>query len=156
MSRGMIYQVSATPTISAASIYASGDAVGGLMTFSNALIPYSKSGLLQSIVISDLAKQSGALSLILFKANPSATTFTDNAALDIDDSDIAKVIGAIPIAAADYVALNDSAFATVRNVGLGLSVDSEVSTLYGALITTGTPTYAAVSDLTVNLFIRQD
>lgn len=156
MSRGMIYQVSATPTISAASIYASGDAVGGLMTFSNALIKYSKSGLLQSVVISDLAKQSAALSLVIFKDNPSSTTITDNAALDIADGDITKIIGAVPVVAGDYVALNDSSFATVRNVGLALSVDTEVSTLYGVLITTGTPTYAAVSDLTVNLFIRQD
>lgn len=156
MPRGMIYQVAATPTVSAASIYASGDAVGGLMTFSNALIKYSKSGLLQSVVVSDLAKQSAALSLILFKENPSATTVTDNAALDIADADITKIIGSVPVAAADYVALNDSSVATVRNVGLGLSVDSEVSTLYGVLVTTGTPTYAAVSDITVNLFIRQD
>ena len=52
-------------------------------------------GILQSACIQDLSKQDGAIDVVFFDSNPSATTFTNNVALDINDADRPKIIGSV-------------------------------------------------------------
>jgi hypothetical protein len=117
--------------------YATLETVGALLTVNNA----PRSGILQSVVLADKDAQSAALDLVLFSANPTASTLTDNAALSVADADALKVIGHVRITAANYMALAASCVATVNNIGLAFALDG--STLYAALMTNGsTPTYA--------------
>ena len=155
--RGTVQKISATPVIDT-NIYGAGDNVGGLLTFSNAIIKYSKSAKLESVVVTDKSNQAGVLDLVFFSSNPTNSTLTNNAAMDVADADLSKIIGNVRIAAANYTVFNtnDNAVATVQTA-LPLFSDEDSWDIYGALVlTSGTPTYTSVSDLVVNLFIRQD
>jgi hypothetical protein len=150
--------VSATPTLDT-SAYASGDRVGTVMQFTNAMDDSSGTGTVVSITVLDKAAQSVALSLLLFNDLPTVAS-ADNAALDISDAEMAKCIGVIPIATGDYVSTASNSIATVRNVNLLIgAVRSEsnqtAKVIYGLLKSGGTPTYAA-SSLVVSLGIKQD
>lgn len=154
--------ISVTPTVSAGAAYASGDAVGGLMSFTGAAKPEIGTAMVGSVILQDLNKQDAELDLILFDSNPSATTFTDNAVLDIADADLARIIGVVTVAATDYADFNDSAVGFVscsvpfRTTATGSALDLTTQTLYGALVTRGAPTYNATTDVTVKLGVMLD
>lgn len=145
---------SATPSIST-SAYADGDLIGTKLTFTAALRSSGgASGALQSATLTDLAAQNAAIDLILFNADPTSTTFTDNAAFDIADADLSKVVARVAFTASDYFSFADNSVAQVDSLGLGLSGPSR--DLYGALVSRGTPTYATASDLTVRIAVWSD
>ena len=124
------------------NIYASGEGMGGKLTLSNAIRVAAGSGLLQSITIHDLSNQKGALDVIIFNADPSGTTFTNNAALDVADADLIKIIGYVSIYASDYISFADNAVATKS--GLAMPVDIAAGRdLYACVVSRGTPTYTA-------------
>lgn len=143
-----LISVSVTPTITAGA-YSAGDAVGGLMTFANA----GSGAMLKiiSVVVIDKGDQKAALNLFL--ASSSFTATADNDPINISDSDAAKSIGCISIATGDYVDVGGASVAT-KQVGFIGYVDSSDTSLYGQLITTGTPTYASTSDLIVQLVVE--
>jgi len=127
------------------------------MTFTNALVKASFSGLLRAAVIRDKDSEAGVLALTLFKANPTLSTFTDNSPIVIHDSDIAKIIGVVAFAAADYVAYSASSLATKLLTGLPIQLDEAGRDIYGSLhLISGTPTYTATSDISVSLGILQE
>lgn len=137
------------------NIYASGDLIGGLLTFANAARVAAGSGTIQGVVIGDLAKQDSAIDIVFFNANPDGTTFTDQAALDIADADIPKIIGVMKVLASDYSDFNDNSVATKAPFGLPFKLASGTS-IYACLVCRGTPTYASASDLTPKVKIYQD
>lgn len=130
-------------------INATGDNIGGKLTFDLSEIAGAPELVVRSAMIVDQAKQSIAADLILFSSNPTLTTFTTNVAQDIDDADMDKICGVISFVAGDYIALNDNSFAFKS--GLFVPVpdyrSSGISSLYGCLVTRGTPTYAAATDV---------
>jgi len=137
-----------TPTVTAGA-YSANEAVGGKLTFADAVDPGASPGaLLESVTILDLAKQDIQLDLVLFDRDFTATT--DNAAFDPSDADAAHIIGVVKVT--DYADFADSSVATKAGIGLPLKCASG-STIYGQLVTRGTPTYAAVTDITVTLGI---
>ena len=146
-----IQVVTITPTVSTSPAYTSGDAVGGKNTITLNVASGFK-GVLREIEIVDQAKQSAAIDLMFFKADPAATTFTDNAALDVADADLLNHCGTISVAAANYAALYDNSVATLSNQSLRLEANS--TSIYMVLITRGTPTYAATTDIQVTLTIE--
>lgn len=146
--------VSVTPTVSSGVAYTAGDAIGGLQTIAGAAVPEISSGVVHSIVITDLAKQSADIDVIIFSANPSATTFTDNAALDIADADLTKVICMIQVYT--HSALNDNGVSSAHGTGCVFKLAQNATTLYAALVARSTPTLASTSDITVRYGILQD
>lgn len=145
--------VSATPTVDT-NIYASGDLIGGKLTFSPAALTSLKaSGYIVSAYVTDKAAQAVDLELVVFRANPSGTTFTDQAAFDPADSDLASVAAAISLpSASTSFAWNDN---SVHFAG-SLALPVKGPTLYGALVSRGTPTFASSSDVTVYLCVSVD
>lgn len=123
--------------------YASGDLVGSKLTLSAAMRTNGGTGVLHSVVVQDLTKQDAALDIVIFDSDPSGTTFTDNAAFDVADVDLPKVLGTVAVAASDYVDFNDSSVATVKSVGLLVSGLNTSDDLYACVVSGGTPTYAA-------------
>jgi hypothetical protein len=127
------------------SIYADGDLVGGKMTLN-----MPQSGIIESIFLLDQAVQDAALDLVFFSKNPSNTTFTNNSALDLHDTDTLTILGVVRIAASDYVDFADNSLATIRGVGLAYVADGPV--LYACLLSNGaTPTYANAADLQLTI-----
>lgn len=148
--RGLVFRLTATPTISASAIYAQGDAVGGLLTFTGAA-RVSGAGLwLRQAVIIDLAQQLAPLDLVLF--DRTFTASSNNAVFDPSDADLANVLTVVPITTYSSFSDNSVGISPVLDLPLILSGTS----LFGQLIARSTPTYAATSDLTVALLVYQE
>ena len=126
-----------------AAAYATGDLVGGKLTLTS---PISNlGGMIQSVVITDLAKQSIAKDVVFFDTDPSGTTFTENSALDIDDTDLLNVIGIAPVN--NWFGFSDNSIGQALN----LAIPFQGGTLYAAIVERGAPTYASTSDLTIRV-----
>lgn len=150
--------VTVAPVVSTSPAYTSGDAVGGLQTIANAVRTSGRVSLqtagcfdagtavLQSVTVVENGSQKAALSIVLFSTNPSATTVTDNGALTINTADIAKIVGIVNIAAADYTTVGGASVAS-KIVSLQLPVAADTVTLYAIANTTSTPTYTLTSSL---------
>lgn len=152
--------VSASPTCDT-SVYATGELVGGLLTFSGALQTNAGTGYVVSVNMVDKAAQGVDFDVVLFGDNPSSTTFTDQVALDIADGDLAKVIAVVPLAGtASRFAFSDNSVHFSGSLALPIRTDltlaTRTGTVYGALVSRGTPTFAASTDVTIVLGISQD
>lgn len=143
----VLYDV--TPAITAGA-YSAGDVVGGLIT-----IPIKGAGgggTMRRIIVVDDANVKGDLKIYLFTDAP--TTIADNAAFAPTIADLKKLIGIVPVAAADYVTLNSNAVAIADDLGIDFFVPGE--NLYAYVVVDGIETYAAVTDLTIRFGFWQD
>lgn len=145
--------ISVTPTIDT-NIYASGDALGGLQTISGAGRVGIGSGIIHAVVVTDLDKEGADIDVIVFSGNPSATTVTNNAALDVDDADLVKIVCVIQVTSDSAFSDNGVSFAHGNNCVF--RADVATGTLYAIAVARGTPTYASASDLTFRYSVLQD
>lgn len=150
-------RLTATPQsvpVITAGAYSSGDALGGKLTFTDVTTDKAGHGSIQGVSLVDLAKQAIACDLVLFNADFTATT--DKTAFDPTDADLAaSFLGIVPIVAGDYSSFNDNCAAyKEKNIPFTLPVGT--TTLYGQLVTRGTPTYASTSDIKVRLHVLKD
>lgn len=154
-------RISVTPVAGTGVAYATGDMIGtGELTLTNAISKYAQGGcrtcVIESVTVKDLAKQSSAMDLLIFDEEPSATTFSNNDALDIDDADLPYLVGSIPVTANDYEAFNDNSMAVLFNLNKRLFCsDTESQNLYLVPVSRGTPTFVTASDLVITLGIRK-
>lgn len=149
---GYTLMIQTSPTITATS-YSAGQDIGGAISFSGATRLSAGSGVIQSVGISDKAKQSAAIDLIFFNAAPSAPT--DHATFNPSSSDIAKIIGIVSVTASNYSAFSANSTAFVGNIGLPFTLTSG-TTLNCVAVSRGTPTYASTSDLQISCGIAAD
>jgi len=146
-------EITQTPIITAGA-YAAGDAVGGLLTFANAVRAAGGQAVITKVVITDDAAQRVALDLVLFDRTFTATA--DNAPFDPSDADLANCIGYIDTAATDYANFVDNAVAAkLSGLRMPFPIALNGTSLFGQLVTRGAPTYAATDDLTVKLTIER-
>ena len=148
----------ATPTVDT-SAYATGDCIDGKLEFTVAtrgdpLQALGGSGIIESVVVTDRAKQDVALDLVLFDSDPASTTFTDNAALDIDDADLPNIVAVVNLLAADYDDFADNSVVQQTELAIPFVLDAG-TTLFGVLVARGAPTYVASTDLHVKIGILQ-
>lgn len=143
-------RVSQTPTVSTTPAYTAKDAVGGLLTFASVVQSDQKSGVLMNVTVIDASQQRPSLELVLF--DRTFTASTDNAVFDPSDADLANCIGVVAINS--WSDFNDNSIATVSGVSLPLVLNG--TSLYGQLVTRGTPTFVATSDITVIVTVLQD
>jgi hypothetical protein len=135
------------------SAYSAGDVVGGVLTFSNALNGLGQA-VIQSLTLRSKSVQTAGFKLYVFSANPSNTTWTDNAAPSLNAADLPSLLGVYSLTTAD----SGLGTMTIYNLdGIGktvevndLSVNTPARDLYGVIVTTGTPTLTTATDLTVN------
>lgn len=139
-----------TPTVSSGSVYASGDVVGGLLTYANVGASAGKPVRVVSVNIVDKGQQYADFDLVLFDVAP--TVAADNAAFDPTDAELSNCVGIIPVGAGHYTALFDNSVAHVDcDVTCVLTADD----LYGVLVARGTPTYTSTSDLVITVTTLQ-
>lgn len=135
--------------------YGSGDVLGDKCPIKiEAVRSQSDTGIIHSVIVQDLSNQSGAIDIVFFDSNPSSTTFTDNAALDINDADLPKVIGIVSVVAADYKSFADNAVATVKGIALPIKSLSSPN-LWIAVVSRDTKTYVA-DELSIAIGILLD
>ena len=94
-----------TPVIDT-NAYAAGDSVGAVTQLSSIVNADGFGGFIHSVTVIEAATttlQKERLDLIFFNSQPSASTFTNNAAISIAAADKDKVIGTLAIADTDYV-----------------------------------------------------
>lgn len=149
---GSTAKIAVTPTVTASSAYTTGNLVGGLMTFSSALLT-AGSGVLESISIRCKSVQTATFTFFLFDSNPTNSTWTNKSAPAINASDIPFLVGAYQLASYSS-GLGTHTIYTLN--GISQAISAGATTLYGVLTVTGTPTFASTSDITVVLGILQD
>lgn len=148
-----------TPAVDT-SAYATGEVVGGLLTFTDAVRPTTGAGILIAAGISDKSAQAQDLELVIFESSPSASTLTDQAAFDPADADISKIVAVISFGSGSRFAFSDNGFKYVGSLAYPVrarDASGLVSgTLYGVLVSRGTPTFAAASDVSVRIMVTSD
>ena len=137
--------ISVTPTVTAGA-YTNNDIVGGRLQFR--AVGEAK---LETVIVTDNAAQNVNYTLVLFRSVP--TDITDNNPFDIADADLDKIIQIIEIAAGTYrVAFTDNSIHFYDGLDLPIGSSESDGDVWGFLIaTSGPPTYAATSDITVVL-----
>ena len=136
------------------SAYASGDALhAGVIEFDKCFQYGSKTGRVVGACLTDLDNKNTDLTVCLFSGDLPNTTVTINAALDIHDTDLLKLLGTFKISSADYDGFADNTQATKE---LSIPVVSENSSLFVILKSRDTDTWTTTTALTLTLFIEQD
>jgi hypothetical protein len=149
-----MYDVVQVDPVVTAGAYSTLDQVGGLLVFPDT----GKNGSIKNAMVIDLAKQDVDYTLFLFDDDPrdpsSGPTAVpaDNAVFDIPDAILKNCCAVVPITNAKLS--NDSGI--IDSGTLDIPYRAHKGTLYGLLMVTGTPTYAATTDVRVKLGIHKD
>ena len=149
-----VVEITQTPTITAGA-YTAGDALGGLLTFANAVRAAGRGAVITKVVIIDTANQEAPVDLVLF--NQTFTPTADNAAFNPSDADLANCIGYIDVAATDYSSFNQDNAVAAKSSGLGMPFPIVLvgTSLFGQMVVRDAPTYAATDDLIIKLTIER-
>lgn len=147
----VVQAFTAAPTVTASSAYASGNAVGGLLTITS--VP--NSGTIQNVTLDFKSAQTAAFDVLFFNANPTNSTFTDKSPVAVAVADFATLMA--PAQVATCVNTGTTSVCFLNNIAHAYSLPAAGSTLYAVIVTRGTPTFTATSDvsLRVNIFPDQ-
>ena len=149
------FQLETTLSINAtAAAYAAGDLLGPLITLSGPCRAPGLGGVIQNVSVTDLAKQNASLDIVIFNQEPTSTTFTDNAALDIGDVDLLKIACVAHIS--DWSSFGDNSYGQDHNFNAQFKLSSTVNTIYACLVARSAATYTTNADLTLKLNISSD
>lgn len=149
--RSLAKKFTANPTIST-SAYVAGYCVGGLLTFTTVNRASAGSILIQSASLTDKSKQSAVIDLIVFDTNPTNSTFTDHAALNIVAADLPFIAGVVTFGGWS----NFSATGVSSIPSIGLEVNVAATSLYAVMCVRTAPTFAGTTDLALKLNVLQD
>ena len=137
--------ISQTPTVTA-GIYTANDAVGGLLTFANAARVSGGGGVLKDVIIIDDNGQDAIMELWLF--DTTITAMADNAPWAPSEADLRKLVG---IASTGDGAWRAAGTPSSNLIEVSQRYDCVATTLYGQLVTRGTPTFANTDDVTIRI-----
>lgn len=142
--------ISQTPTVTAGA-YSAGDAVGGLLTFANAARFTGAGGILTDVLIVDDAGQDVEMELWLFKET--FTAISDNDAWAPSEADLENLVAVVNTADDTWRAAGTP---SIVHHECTIRYDLTGTSLFGQLVTRGTPTFAATDDVTVKIKLLQD
>jgi len=143
---GWGFDVTQAPTVTNGA-YSAGDIVGGLLTFGSVAQYDAQPLVVTGVQIISKAAVTPAWTLILFSADPSSTTKTDNAAYSLNTADAFKVVATIPVTTIyDHGTPN-----SWRAEGLGIVVAPTARALYGLLIDGTGVTLTSTGDIQVRV-----
>lgn len=140
------FNASLTPAVTSGA-YVANDIMGGLLSFPVGRLPTSPVLITGGMVVCKAAV-APALKLMLFNADPTSTTKTDNAAYSLNAADAFKLIGVIDFGATwiDHGTPN-----SVSVTGLQIVGTPTASIVYGLLIDGTGVTLTSTSDIQVTL-----
>lgn len=134
------------PSVTAGSAYASGNVVGSLLTFTACARLGVGSGLLQSLIMTTQSAQTGQFDVLLFRDNPSASTFTDKTALSVNTADLDKLFGFVTLTAPE--SLGTPSMYQAQQLAMPFQCASG-TTLYAVIVTRATPTFSSTSGVNI-------
>jgi hypothetical protein len=140
---GVTTEVCVTPIVTAGT-YSAGTVGGGMIALPNAFLT-ANAGVLQSVRLTSKSAQTAEFDIVFFSALPS-TVFTDYAAPAIVAAD--ALLAQPPIKLTN----NYSGLGTDTIYGadaIGRPINEVGSSAYAVITTTGTPTFASTSDITL-------
>lgn len=143
-----------TVTLSTTPDYSIGDIMGGEISLTNLVRTSGGTGVLGSIVLTDVTNTKPELDLVFFESNP-AGTYTDNAAFPSGLPDDAITLGFVTVATTDWKTFGNGAMAVVPPAKLG-SYANASQTPYMVIVTRTAYNAAATDDLRVGVFNLQD
>lgn len=148
--------ITLSPTVTVdTNAFTAGDVVGSKLTLTSAMRVSGGTGILDSIYVQEKGSQAAVLDILIFNADPSNGTYTNNGAFTANDTDMAMCIARVHIATTDYVATGGYTSASLG--GLGKIVAASGSgNLYAVIITSGTPTYSATTSLKVRFGFKRN
>jgi hypothetical protein len=144
-------RISQTPTISTTE-YHLGDAVGGKLTFAGAVNTGANRGAIVGCRVKDKSKVSEPLELWLFREDFTPTTNHDT--FNPFDSDLVNLAAVVRIS--DWFDSGGNSVGQAVNLPLSVVLDSGDTTLYGQLVTRGTPQYGDTNHLVVELEVAKE
>lgn len=146
-----------TITVSTTPAYSSNDSVGGKWTLTSAVRVSGGSGLLSSLMLLDRGNQKPTGTILVYNADPSASTITDNAGYSSTLADDQRVIARIPVVPGDWITVNAKAYARPAFNPEVVKAASGTS-LYASFVLNGTtlPTFVATTDFQPVFGILQD
>jgi hypothetical protein len=147
------WSVSSTIPVAAAT-YADGDVLGGLLTLSGALDEGFKTGQLVSGIITDTSTNFTNTKVYFFSELPSNSTFTDQAPLSIDLSDLDKIVGVMSFTAVEDLTVALFSYGSSPTT-YAIPVRAETTSLYAVAVCSGAPAYTA-SCLSLQVQLIQD
>ena len=154
---GHIKTCTIQPAVDISGAYASGDLIGkGPLCLSNATRTPGGSGVIHGLTLVDLAKQDAAIDVLFFDSNLFRTTFTDNGALTVNDTELFHFLGGVKVTASAYHDFADNSCATMASIGLPFVLRPGQRDLWVVLVSRGTPTYVATTDFQLSVSILQD
>lgn len=142
--------VSQTPTVTAGA-YSANDAVGGLLTFAAAALGTGLGGVVKDVLILDDAGQDAEMELWLF--DQTFTAMSDNAAWAPSEADLRNLVCIISTTDGAWFAAGTPSAAMVE---ANQRYDCTGTSLFGQLVTRGTPTFAATDDVSVKIGLLGD
>jgi len=142
--------ISQTPTVTAGA-YSANDAVGGLLTFAGAARVSGDTCFLKNVLIFDDAGQDAVMELWLF--DRTFTAMADNAAWAPSQADLRNLVAIISTIDGSWFAAGTP---SVARVEVSQQLPVAATSLYGQLVTRGTPTFAATDDVTVKISLMQE
>lgn len=139
------FDVTVTPTVTNGA-YSAGDIMGALMSFR---VGVNNAVIVNEIVVMIKAAVTPTLNFVLFTADPSATTQTDNAAYSLNAGDAFKVRKTIPVTTLyDHGTPNEY---SSGQINLVVAPTSGTDKLYGLLIDGTGVTLTSTSDIQVRM-----
>ena len=141
--------ISQTPAVTAGA-YSANDVVGDILTFTFAANS-GKGGVIKDVIIIDDAGQDAVMELWLF--NATFTAIADNDAWDISQADSRNLVAIISTSNGAWYATGTESVAMIE---ASQRYDVTGTSLFGQLVTRGTPTFSATDDVTVIIGLLPD
>lgn len=137
------------------SIYASGDVLCVPKRMDNCVLNTKGMAVLRSLLVFDRINQKPAMDILIFDEDP-GNIGAVNAALDLSNAQLAKLIGIISVASADFVTLKATANAVAQKMpNMMLPARQGAKEFWMAVVSRGTPTYTSASDLVVKAILER-
>jgi hypothetical protein len=152
ITQGQGFDYAVTPAVTAGA-YSAGDIMGALMEFPVCRIP-GKPVLITGLQFALKAAVTPSLQAVLFDADPTNTTKTDNAAYSLNAADVFKVIKSVPVLALGGYLTDHGTPNTYSIDGLNIvaaPADQTSSSIYMLLIDLTGVTLTSTSDLQVRM-----
>jgi hypothetical protein len=149
---GWVFDVPVTPIVTAGA-YSINDIMGGLLEFDLVSRVNDEGVIISGVQIVSKAAVAPNLDLILFNADPTGTTKTDNAAYSLAAADAFKAVKALPLitlGAAWYDHGTPNSL-SLDNIGLAMKPASGTRKIYGLLVDRTGVTLTSTSDIQVRL-----
>lgn len=145
---------STSPIAVTATSYSTGYDIGGKKAWTNAARVYTNGLTIESVALGDRNSTGKNVNLIVFNANPTATTFVDNVALTINDADLSKIACVIPLTS--HQSFVDNNVTYQGNIGCALNLGASGTTMYTTMIAAEAVTYGTANDLNLSITYFQD